>query len=123
MPTNGYNETLTAINEFGEVCFIIARGESEYDPDGSFKAWHDEMKGGISSYEVARIARDAKSRRRKTSFALKEIVFVFVSKDTINTCGKFQSAFRNSNGVARNPKVMIDMSNPNLVIKRFNLDD
>ncbi len=122
IPTNGYSETMSAINEYGQVCFIVASGVSSYDTDGSFKKWHDELKGGISKYELERVERKAPSRRRKTSFSFDELIFVFVNADTIKYCGKFQSAFRNSNGTPRNAKVMIDINNPNLEIYKFKIN-
>lgn len=121
IPTNGYNETMEAINAYGEVCFIVGSGVSQYDTDGSFKKWHDELKGGISKYEIARVERKASSRRRKVSFSFDELIFVFVNAETINYCGKFQSNFRNSNGTARNAKVMIDINNPHLEIYKFKI--
>lgn len=122
IPTNGYNETMRAIDQYGQVCFIIASGVSIYDTDGSFKKWHDELKGGISKYEKERVERKAPSRRRKTSFSFDELVFVWVNAETIQYCGKFQSAFRNSNGTARNAKVMIDVNNTNLEIYKFKIN-
>ena len=121
IPTNGYLETIKAIQDYGQVCFIIAVGESEYDQDGSFKTWHDELKGGISAYEKKRIERKASSRRRKTSFELRSLLFVFVDEISIKSCGQFQTAFRNSNGVGRNPKVMININNPALKIYKVDM--
>ena len=122
IPTNGYDETMQAINEYGQVCFIVASGESSYDTTGAFKTWHDELKGGISKYEEDRIERNAKSRRRKISFSFDELVFVWVNAENIQHCGKFQSDFRNSNGKARKAKVMININNPNLEIYKFKIN-
>lgn len=120
IPTNGFNETLLAIKEYREVGFIIVSGQSEYDDEiQSFKKWHDELKGGTSRYEIQRIERNAPSRRRKVSFKPTELIFVLLDENTILTCGKFQSGFRNSNGVARNPKVLLDLQNTSLKIYRF----
>ena len=120
IPTNGYAESLQAISEYGQICFIIITGDSDYDDsDQSFKKWHDELKGGTSKYEEERIARSAPSRRRKINFKPQELIFVFVDNDNIGSCGKFQGEFRNSNGVPRNSKIMIDLKNPNLKIFRF----
>ena len=44
--------------------------------DGSFKAWHDSLKGGRSGYETARIARGAPSWRRKASFAVEHLLVI-----------------------------------------------
>ena len=45
IPTNGYNETIMAIEKYGEVGFIIITGLTQYDDSSqSFKRWHDEYK-------------------------------------------------------------------------------
>jgi len=124
VPTNGYNESLEAIGEYGAIGFIIITGESEYDDENqSFKKWHDELKGGTSRYELERINRAAPSRRRKTNFIPRELIFVFVDSDNINSCGKFQANFSNSNGVARNAKILLDTKkNKDLKIYRYSFD-
>jgi hypothetical protein len=121
VPTNGHAETVQAIEEYGAVGFIIINGESDYDDSElSFKHWHDELKGGISNYELERIIRAAPSRRRKINFEPKELIFAFATADNINSCGKFQANFRNSNGVARNAKVLLDLKkNHGLVVYRY----
>jgi len=112
VPTNGYLEVTQAIEEYGVVGFIVACGTVEFDDEnGSFKEWHDEYKGRVSDYELERIERGASSRRRKTSFNLREIVFLFVDINTLAFTGSFQRGMRNSNGIPRNPKVMIDLNN------------
>jgi len=121
VPTNNRNETTQAIVQFGEVGFIIISGEAEYDNDGSFKVWHDGLKGKVSKYELARVERNAKSRQRKTKFTPTELIFVFLDKDTVNNCGDFQTGFRNSTGNARNPKIEIDLNDKSLNIKRYRL--
>lgn len=122
IPTNGYHESLCAIEEYGSVGFIILMGECDYDDDRqSFKKWHDQLKGGISKYEKERIGRAAPSRRRKINFAPKELIFVLVDKENVNSCGTFQANFRNSNGVARNAKILLDLKkNDQLNVVRYN---
>ena len=120
IPTNGYIECTKAISEYGQVGFIIITGDSDYDDENqTFKKWHDELKGGTSKYELERINRSAPSRRRKVNFKPVELIFVFVDDDNISSCSKFQANFRNSNGVARNPKILLDLNNKKLKIFRF----
>lgn len=114
VPTNGYQEVNSAIEEYGCVGFIIASGSAVFDDNQTFKKWHDRLKGKISDYEKERIVRGAPSRRRKASFELESIRFVFVDKDTLKYCGSFQEKMRNSDGTPRNPKVMLDISDPRL---------
>ena len=113
VPTNGYYEVQCALNDFGEVGFIIACGDIELDDENqSFKKWHDDLKGKTSAYELERIQRGAPSRRRKVRFILRRIEFVFVNQSNLSTCGSFQGGMRNSDGTPRNPKVMLDLNNP-----------
>lgn len=121
IPTNGSAESLQAIEQYGSIGFIIISGESDFDDDNqSFKKWHDCLKGGISNYENQRIKRNAPSRKRKINFTPKEMIFVFVNKENINSCGKFQTNFRNADGSTRNPKLMLDLkNNPHLKIKKY----
>ena len=121
VPTNGYEESLQAINDYGTIGFIIMTGDTDYDDENqSFKKWHDQLKGGTSRYELERIYRSAPSRRRKVCFVPRDLIFVFVDDSNIDSCGKFQANFRNSNGVARNAKVLLDLQrNQQLKMLRF----
>ncbi|MDD3422196.1 MAG: hypothetical protein PHF91_01490 [Bacilli bacterium] len=115
VPTNGYDEICKALLEYDSVGFIIAKGEATFDDPGqSFKKWHDSLKGRTSIYELQREMRGAKSRRRKTSFLLEELDFIVIKRDTLKYCGSFQKGMINSNGAKRNPKVMLDLSDPRL---------
>ncbi len=115
VPTNGYLEVQSAICEYGSVGFIIASGTAMFDDDNqTFKKWHDKLKGKISEYERSRVARGATSRRRKVSFKLESVDFIFLDETTLNYCDLFQKGMRNSNGTPRNPKVMIDISDKRL---------
>lgn len=117
IPTNGYDESLMAISEHGMIGFIIIGGVSNYDDENqTFKKWHDQLKGGKSPYELERINRDAPSRRRKVDFKPKELIFVFVDKNNIESCEKFQGNFRNSDGTARRSKILLDLKNNNKLI-------
>lgn len=111
VPTNGYLEVEQAIEEFGQVCFIVACGDVEFDDDNqSFKKWHDELKGKKSAYVLRGEKEGRSSRRRKTKFFLNKILFLFVDKNTLPLVGSFQKGMVNSNGTPRNEKVMIDLN-------------
>lgn len=110
VPTNGYQEIKSAIEEYGCVGFIIASGNAIFDDEHqTFKKWHDKLKGKISDYEKQRISRNAPSRRRKSYFELESVHFIFVDKETLEFCSSFQWGMRNSNGTPRNQKVMLDI--------------
>ena len=115
VPTNGYQEVMKAIQDYGKVGFIIACGDAIFDDENaSFKTWHNTIKGATSIYEQDRIRRGATSRRRKAGFSLKSLDFIFVDRNTINYCGSFQSGMRNSNGNVRNAKVMLNLNDQRL---------
>jgi hypothetical protein len=120
VPTNNYDAILESINLNGKIGFIIASGDVIYDDnDEDFKKWHDNLKGKTSKYVTDRINRNAPSRRRKVSFDLDELIFVYLDKNTLSNTGSFQKDMRNSNGNKRNEKVMIDLNNTNIQLKRF----
>jgi hypothetical protein len=107
---NDTEATLRAINDYGEVGLILALGFAEYnDEDGSFKNWHDELKGGLSDYSKERIARKAPSRLRKVKFKLKKICFIKLNAANVKKSGSFQKGFRNADGSPRREKVMINL--------------
>ena len=109
--TNGTEEIIKAVEEYGYIVDIIALGEVKYnDIQKTFKTWHDKLKGKISNYEKERIQRGALSRLRKVDFDLKEIILIKVDKGFLDKCGSFQENFRNSDGSKRKAKVMVDLS-------------
>lgn len=99
------------ISDYGYYGMILAIGEVEYnDEERTFKQWHDQLKEGISQYEINRINRGAMSRRRKTEFVLSEIHFICLNSETLSQCsGSFQKGFRNADGSARQAKVMLNI--------------
>lgn len=100
------------MDDYGNYGLVLAIGEVEYnDVDGSFKAWHDRLKGDVSNYEKNRIKRKAKSRLRKTEFVLSEIRLISLSEATLNACsGTFQKGFRNADGSPRRQKTTINIA-------------
>ncbi len=108
----------TCALHFGGIGWIIAVGEAEYDTDGTFKQWHDELKGEPSEYERERFARGAPSRRRKRSFNCTHFLIAKVeSPNQINDAmeagllsARMQSGQRNSNGRPRRAKYGIHMT-------------
>jgi len=108
----------TCALHLGGIGWVIAVGTAEYDTDGSFKAWHNSMKGPRSAYEVERIARGARSRRRKRSFNCTHFLVAKVDDskaiagaiaDGYLTAG-MQAGQRNSNGKTRRAKYGIHMT-------------
>lgn len=109
--TNDSEATALAIQQYGATGLILASGLVTYnDVNGSFKRWHEEIKGGQSPYEVKRIQRGAPSRLRKTHFMLQKIEFIRINDATMLRSGSFQEGFRNSNGSPRRRKVLLDLA-------------
>lgn len=96
--------------------FIIISGVAKYDGNGGFKNWHDNLKGGTSTYEKERVARGASSRRRKISFEPKKLhALWFNDIGEINSAVKdgwlksFQTDMKNSNGKPRPAKFQFNL--------------
>jgi hypothetical protein len=99
-----------AIKKYGSVGVIVALGEVLYnDADRSFQEWHETLKGGLSAYTKARIARGAWSRLRKQKFSLAQISIIEITDKTLVKCGSFQEDFRNSDGSPRRKKILLDL--------------
>ncbi|MHA1868470.1 MAG: hypothetical protein ACTSXD_10545 [Candidatus Heimdallarchaeaceae archaeon] len=103
------------------IRYVIVEGEAIFDNTEEFKAWHDNLKGKISKYEIERKKRGAPSRRRKTKFYIKEFNFLWLN-DNLLSQGQsngwiryFQKGMRNADGSPRRPKYMIDCSNVSFI--------
>lgn len=98
------------IRDYGALGIILALGEVDYnDKNGDFQRWHDELKGEKSKYITEREERGANPRPRKTFFELAQISFIIITNDVIKKCGIFQKNFRNSNGLPRKEKILLDL--------------
>ena len=100
------------IARHGHIGWVIAAGHAAYDIDGSFKAWHDTLKGDRTPYEMSRIARGAPSRRRKVSFSVEHLLVIELRsmadvaagiRDGWLSCG-MQAGQRNADGSSRRAK-------------------
>ena len=107
----------SCINDHSGIGYLIVEGTAEFDPDGSFKSWHDLLKGGSSNYEKNRVSRGAPSRRRKISFRPKRILAFWIPSAAEATKAVkdgwvkgFQEGMRNSNGNARRAKFQIKVN-------------
>ena len=99
------------VQKYGGIGFIVVHGSAVFDETGEFKAWHDALKGKISSYEIERIRRGAHSRKRKCAFEIEQVEAIFFhgKKDldrgvTEGWLDFFQEGMRNADGSPRRPK-------------------
>jgi hypothetical protein len=97
-----------SIREHGQHGLIMLCVGCQYDIDGSFKEWHDTLKGGMSLYEKERIYRGAPSRKRKTSATLIDIAVVLLDEEVCRRLGSAQKDWRNADGSPRREKYSID---------------
>lgn len=105
------------LSKTGSWGAIIACGSADKESDGSFKAWHDAMKGKMSAYEEARIKRGVKPRTRKTAFRLERLLALCVdSPDLLGQAYQqgwmrnFQEKQRNADGSPRRAKIACALS-------------
>lgn len=99
-----------AIEEHDEVGVVLALGKVKYnDEKRMFQKWHEKIKGEESKYVKDRKQRGAWSRLRKVSLDLQQISFIRIMDATLIKTGSFQEDFRNSNGLPRRPKMLIDL--------------
>lgn len=96
-----------SIGEHGYHGLIMLCTDCTYDTDGSFKVWHDALKGKMSVYEQERIYRGAPSRKRKTSATLTDIHIVLLNEETCRRLGSAQKDWRNAGGSPRREKYSI----------------
>lgn len=122
---NDQDAVHACISDHSGIGYLIVEGAADFDLDGSFKAWHDNLKGGTSAYERNRVMRGARSRRRKTSFRPGRILAVWIpsSADASKAVKDgwlkgFQEGMRNSNGNPRRAKfqVKINQIPPDLIL-------
>ena len=107
----------SCIQDYHGLGFVIALGNAIYnDEDQSFKIWHDKLKGGKSKYELERIKRGARSRKRKTSFELSDYLVLFFSKKKHiekaledGWLRYFQKGMRNADGSPRRAKYQLNI--------------
>jgi len=107
----------SCIREHGAVGYMVTLGTAEYnDAAGTFKRWHDRIKGGTSRYEHERVARGAPSRKRKVRFRVTGFVAFIFDRSAVPQAGlrdgwlrKFQKGMRNADGSPRRPKYMVNV--------------
>ncbi|MBI2183931.1 MAG: hypothetical protein HYU39_03115 [Thaumarchaeota archaeon] len=106
------------MKDYGALCILLAVGRAEFDDEkGSFKTWHDQLKGRRSTYEIARINRGAPSRRRKSAFNVESFEAIQLDPSSIRQglengwMEYFQEGMRNADGSPRRPKYLLDTAN------------
>lgn len=103
-------EAFNQAAENGGITLVLLMGEASFDDDGSFKKWHDALKGKPSKYVLEGNQTGRSSRTRKSAFQLTEIQIIEFNDISDVQHGldsgwlKVTSQGRNSNGKPRPPK-------------------
>ena len=107
---NDWNATNESIQKNGIMYLIVPNVEFVYDNDGSFKAWHDELKGQESKYCKE---KKRSSRKRKVSGTVISVDIFAVTQENLldrNICKEIKQG-RNSNGKPRPTKMAFNIHN------------
>lgn len=99
-----------AINDTGWYGLILATGTAEYnDEDRAFQHWHDELKGGLSPYQIKKRKEGARSSVRKIGFTMSDVSFICLDKPNLAVCARPWSQGKNSNDQPRPPKYRMNI--------------
>lgn len=102
--------TRHSIDRYGAHGSIVLCVDCQYDVDGSFKAWHDNLKGEKSRYVKERERRKAPARPRKTRAILTDISLLVIDLAATSRLGSAQKGWRNADGRPRREKYAISHS-------------
>lgn len=106
---NDCNAMISTIEKYGQHGVILALCDVEYnDINRTFQNWHENLKGGKSKYELERIKRTSVSRYRKVKAELTEILLIIIKEENLDSLSTYKQG-RNSNGMPRPEKFMIDL--------------
>lgn len=98
-----------AIDRYGRMGLIVASGLAAFnDEDRSFWMWHNELKGGLSAYEMERRRRKAPSRLRKMSLDVVDFRLYLLDSENKSLL-RLHRQGRNADGSPRRPKYQIDL--------------
>lgn len=107
---NDWYATNESIKKNGKMYLIIPNIDFVYDEDGSFKVWHDNLKGEQSKYCKE---KRRSSRKRKVSGNVVSVDIFEVTAEALidKTLCKEIKQGRNSNGKPRPTKMSFNTSN------------
>lgn len=96
-----------SIGKFGVVGFIELFGDAVFDTDGSFKVWHDALKGKLSKYAQSNRANQVRSRKLKTLFTVEGFNIYLIDKNKLSLLDIMNQG-KNSNGRPRKFKYSLN---------------
>lgn len=107
--TNDLNAINHAIMDYGKMGFIILSGESILEKDHEINDWRNELKGGLSKYQLKSQKENKKHRKIKAEFKPKRITVITIDKEGIKKHSVFKGV-KNSNDNSRNAKLVIKLN-------------
>ncbi len=127
------DEYADIIESNGGIGVLVADAAVIKDDDGDFKRWQEELKGGVSEYEIRREVEGRPSQPRKQAFMIRKVFAYFFTLDILKKGVKdkwakdtWQRTMRNSNEQARGGKYLIKIDavprEHLLFVKNFNED-
>lgn len=107
---NDWDATKQSIRKNGLMYLIVPNIEFIYDNDGSFKMWHDTLKGEQSAYCKK---QKRSSRKRKVHGSVKNVSIYRLTEEMLqnNSLCKEMKQGRNSNGKPRPTKMAFNIHN------------
>jgi hypothetical protein len=103
-----------SVQKYGYHGEVIALCDVEYnDINRTFQKWHMELIGKKSKYVQERELRTSDSRYRKTKAEWVEILILILGESDLIKLDIMKQG-RNSNGMPRKPKYMLNLENVNL---------
>jgi len=99
-----------SIRKYGQHGLLLALLDCEYDQDGKFKAWHDNLKGSVSDYVKEGIVKKRRSRKRKLNAKVVKYVMLTINEGNIGKLGLHKQG-KNSDGRPRKVKYLLKLDN------------
>lgn len=107
VPLNDAEAVEACIAEYGVYYLLVAKADCDYDTDGSFKKWREDIQGGPSKVSLENIALKRSSRVRKTGAHIREFSIYAITADNLPMLGNFKQGKQHS-GVARKRKYILN---------------
>jgi hypothetical protein len=107
VPLNDAEAVEACIAEYGVYYLLVAKADCEYDNDGSFKKWREDIQGGPSKVSLENIALKRTSRVRKTGARIREFSIYAITAENLPMLGNFKQGKQHS-GAERKRKYILD---------------
>lgn len=110
---NDLEDSLSAIKEHGYLRIICVEGEGDFDYNGEFKEYHNQLKLKYPSAHKNKIPERPrrKPRKMKKGFTIKRICVYKITQEDLSRSKTFQSGLKNWNGNIRRAKLSFMVEN------------